>query len=117
MVVNNLICYLFVRLFLIIFLLSLIGTIKINAFGFVWMGILGFIMLISSGWIVYIASRIIEKKFLYGLLLVTIACVVDFFVAMFLFNPKATNSHIVYALTCGISFIIVHNKVFSKNLF
>jgi hypothetical protein len=115
MALKKLILYLLVRLFILTLCLSLVTTIK--AQGFIWIVISGFFMLISSGWLIYMASKVIEERYTYGVSLLTIACVVELLVAMFLFNDKAMGSILIYVFSCALSFIIVHNKVFYKNVF
>jgi len=109
----NLGLYLLIRIFMIIFLLSLVTTVK--AQGFIWWVILGFVMLISSGWLIYLASKSIIKEYKHAVSLVISACVIDFFVAFFLFGgANSLGSNFLYALTCGASFIVVHHDIFFK---
>jgi hypothetical protein len=104
---KQLFAFLCVRIIIIIIYLSLIT--KIYAQGFVWWLLLAIFMAITSGWIIFIASIVIEKKYFVGILLVVFAFFIEFFSSKLLFNGKyVITAQLFYASTVLLSFLIVY---------
>ena len=100
------ICYLFVRLVVVI---VFTGTLSpLTSDGLFWILLFLLFYTISSGWVYYLAFKFLDKDLVKGLLAIAVAMVIDLFFSKLMFDgAKELKPHLLYVGSGLFSFLLV----------